>query len=304
MSTGISIIIPTKNRSDFLARAINSVKIQGYPKYEVVVVDDDPLKTGEQVCEAELTNGVPLNYISNFKAPGASGARNSGILTAKYDLIAFLDDDDYWLEGKLQSQFKIIENLVHNKFVVHSNFLTLNTNSRLVKNFSQDHYTSKFDAFIKKNGRLPKLSTVLVNKILLEDCGLFDERLRARDDFDIYLKLIERCPLHLDPNFLTISDKSHKKRSSNNYKFLVDDTLILIEKYFFLTFNDDKKLSSYLDNNLGTLLSMNQWSHARQVLKSYIKISFLKRELRLIKIFLNAKYNKLNKKINKFLVNR
>lgn len=303
MDTGLSIVIPTKNRINFLARAIESVKKQNHPKYEILVIDDDPSKSSKRTCETEAQKDTPISYICNFRAPGASGARNSGILNAKYDLIAFLDDDDYWLEGKLESQFKIIKNLTANNFVIHSNFLSLNTNNTLVKNFSQDYYTSKFNAFVKKNGRLPKLSTVLINKILLEDCGLFDEKLRAREDFDIYLRLIEGYPFYLDTNFLTISDKSHKERTSNNYKSLIDATLILTEKYFFLTFNDNKKLSTYIDSNLKTLLSMNQWSHSRQVLKSHIRISILKRELRLIKIFLTAKYNKLYKQISKFLVN-
>lgn len=299
MSIGISVIIPTKNRINFLTRAIESVKKQDCPKYEIVVIDDDPSKSSKQTCLREAQKGTPLNYISNFRAPGASGARNSGILTAKYDLIAFLDDDDYWLEGKLESQLKIIKNLGRSNFVVHSNFLSLNTNNKLVKNFSQDHYFSKFEASIKKNGRLPKLSTVIISKSLLINRGLFDENLRAREDFDIYLRLIEVCPFFLDISFLTISDKSHKKRSSNNYKFLINDTLRIINKYFFLTVGDNEKINIYLDTHLKTLLAMNQWTHSRQVLSSHITLWCLKRELRLIKIFLLAKYNKLNKSINK-----
>lgn len=303
MINGISIVVPTKNRTTFLSRAIKSIKDQEYPKYEIVVVDDDPLMSGEQICEVAIQKGLPLKYVSNFRTAGSSGARNSGILTAKHNLIAFLDDDDYWLKGKLNSQLEIIENLDHKNGIVHSNFLTLNRNKKLVKSYSQKTYSSKFDAFSKKNGRLPKLSTVLLSRRVLEDCGLFDENLRAREDFDLYMRLIEVYPFYLDTKFLTISDKSHQKRSSNNNKFLIDDTLRISEKYLFLTFNDEKKLSIYLDTNLKTLLSMNQWSHSRQILRSYATTSFAKRELKLIRNFINAKYNKLNKKLNKLIVN-
>lgn len=55
----------------------------------------------------ELASDLPrrsLQLITNSRTPGLAGARNSGILASSGDLIAFCDDDDEWLPGKVRAQ--------------------------------------------------------------------------------------------------------------------------------------------------------------------------------------------------------
>ncbi len=94
----VTVIIPTVGR-DSLDVAINSVKMQSHEVLEIIIVDDSltqSILAGE--CRVLRTGG----------GRGVSYARNLGALSAKGDLIAFLDDDDVWLRDKIDNQISEI----------------------------------------------------------------------------------------------------------------------------------------------------------------------------------------------------
>lgn len=102
-SPTVSVVIATRGRPELLRKAVSAALTQQYDgPVEVLVVFD-------QVAIDELTDvRVPANRalrtLSNSRTPGLAGGRNTGILAASGDLIAFCDDDDEWLGGKLAAQ--------------------------------------------------------------------------------------------------------------------------------------------------------------------------------------------------------
>ena len=101
----ISVIIPTFNRKDFIWAAINSVLIQTYINYEIIVVDD-----GSTDNTSEIIRNYKDNKLKYFKIPhsGISAkVRNYGISQAEGKYIAFLDSDDIWMPKKLEKQISI-----------------------------------------------------------------------------------------------------------------------------------------------------------------------------------------------------
>jgi glycosyltransferase involved in cell wall biosynthesis len=98
----IGVVIATHNRPKLVGAAIESVLAQTYAgPIEVVVVFDraDP--------DPSLASDDPRRRIRvcrNSRTAGLAGARNTGILALDTELIAFCDDDDAWLEGKLAAQ--------------------------------------------------------------------------------------------------------------------------------------------------------------------------------------------------------
>jgi glycosyltransferase involved in cell wall biosynthesis len=95
----VGVVIPTKDRPGQLREAIASVLAQDYPgRLQVVVVFD-----GAPVDQA-LAGDARLLVLDNDRVPGLAGARNCGILASRTDLVAFCDDDDRWLPGKLRAQ--------------------------------------------------------------------------------------------------------------------------------------------------------------------------------------------------------
>ena len=105
----ISVIIPTyKREPELLKRAIDSVLSQDYPALEVIVVDDNAQWPELRSNISALMNGYKedkrVNHIQNVDNLGGSGSRNQGVRVAKGEFIAFCDDDDWFLPGKLTKQ--------------------------------------------------------------------------------------------------------------------------------------------------------------------------------------------------------
>ncbi len=96
----VSVIIPTWNRSGYLARALESVFAQSVSPHEVIVVDDGSTDDTREIIKQQFSN-VSYLYQENR---GVSSARNTGIRAAGGDWIALLDSDDCWLPNKLQRQ--------------------------------------------------------------------------------------------------------------------------------------------------------------------------------------------------------
>ena len=97
-SPSVTAVVPTHDRPEMMRRAVQSILDQEYGgDIEVIVVFD--------ACEPVLPMvvlgaGRTLHGVVNERSRGLAGARNTGILAARHQLVAFLDDDDAWLPGQ------------------------------------------------------------------------------------------------------------------------------------------------------------------------------------------------------------
>lgn len=103
MSGTISVIVPVYNCERFLAEAVASVRAQGVPVHELIVVDD-----GSTDGSAAIARSVADRVISQANL-GIGAARNTGIAAAGGDLLAFLDSDDLWSPDKLALQMAALD---------------------------------------------------------------------------------------------------------------------------------------------------------------------------------------------------
>lgn len=92
----ISVVIATHNRVDLLRRAVSSVNSQTSPPVELIVVDDHSTDGTSEYLETLQPIGVKV-ALNN--GSGACSARNQGLSLATTDWVAFLDDDDFLLDG-------------------------------------------------------------------------------------------------------------------------------------------------------------------------------------------------------------
>ncbi|MFD1545531.1 glycosyltransferase family 2 protein [Nonomuraea guangzhouensis] len=118
MSPSVGVVIPTRgDRPEQLRTATRAVLTQDYPgriSLAIVVDGGDPAAVAEQVADvAAQRNGTGVHHrvlvLPNVLSAGLPGARNTGIAACHTELIAFCDDDDVWLPGKLAAQARAIE---------------------------------------------------------------------------------------------------------------------------------------------------------------------------------------------------
>ncbi len=108
----VSVVICFYNEERFLEEAITSVLKQNYTNWEILVVDDG---------SSDNSVNIALNYAAKYPDKifyyehdshsnrGLSASRNLGIKKSRGSLIALLDADDAWLEGKLLTQVSIFQ---------------------------------------------------------------------------------------------------------------------------------------------------------------------------------------------------
>ncbi len=102
-ATGLSVVIPTLNRYDMVLRAIESVTCTQSERVEIIVVDDGSAQDLRALLPARNTSFVAIRAYRFDRNRGPQAARNLGIRRARFSHIAFLDSDDEFKPGKIDS---------------------------------------------------------------------------------------------------------------------------------------------------------------------------------------------------------
>jgi glycosyltransferase involved in cell wall biosynthesis len=213
--TAVSVIIPTYNRAESLLRAISSVLYQTFTDLEVIVVDDgSDDKTAD--CLKPVKNHI--EYIRNPGNLGVSAARNRGIKASQYPFVAFLDSDDYWLPGKLSVQMAFFRGnpeaaACQTEEIWIRNGVRVNPGKR--------HLKPSGDIFVPSLRLcLVSPSAVMLKRSVLDEVGLFDEDLPACEDYELWLRISCRYPIHLIPGHLVVKEGGNPDQLSAKVKGL------------------------------------------------------------------------------------
>lgn len=187
----ISIVIISHNRQREVLRALRSARAQTVPALEIIVVDDG--STPAIVLEdlRSMDGGPPLRLIRNDQAVGPSAARNRGILAASGAWIAFLDDDDQFEPEKLAVIGRCIEQRGADADVFYhpARIIMVNEGVEYLSLPSVPaNHAALCRSLLVKNivGGTPM---VVARKTALESVGLFDESLRALEDYELWLRM-------------------------------------------------------------------------------------------------------------------
>lgn len=193
----VSVIIATRDRPELLRRAIDAVKAQRHDAHlEIVVVFDrcEP----DRGLETE-SDDVRLIVTTNARTPGLAGARNSGIDKASNGWIAFCDDDDEWLPGKLQAQFTALAEIPRSRAACTGILIRYqDTDTPRMPDPSR----LGFEDFLRDRMTEVHPSSWLVNKQTLVDrIGVVDEEIPGSyaEDYDLFLRTARVCPIVVAP---------------------------------------------------------------------------------------------------------
>ncbi|VAW71212.1 Putative N-acetylgalactosaminyl-diphosphoundecaprenol glucuronosyltransferase [hydrothermal vent metagenome] len=185
----VSVLIPSFNRASTLSRALDSVLAQTQSAAEIIVIDDGSTDNTQELIQQKYPQVVYL-YQDN---KGVSAARNLGIKQSKGDWLAFLDSDDAWLDSKLKIQCEAL--LKEPEFkICHTEEIWIRNGTRV--NQMKKHQKFGGEIFQKC---LPLCvispSSVLIEKNILEQVGLFDESYQACEDYELWLRLCAFLPV-------------------------------------------------------------------------------------------------------------
>ncbi|MGZ8215953.1 glycosyltransferase family 2 protein [Methylomagnum sp.] len=198
----VSVVIPAYNNELHIGEAIDSVLAQDYEPIEIIVVDDGSTDGTPDVVSAYGKRVISLRQENQ----GSAVARNLGVKSANGQYIAFLDADDTWWRHKLSYQ---ISELVGSGYrMAYSRFIWWEPDA------AGRYSVADAELELANNPRLSSAvlasgwiyadllldcivwtSTVIAEKSLLEETGLFDPELRQGQDYDLWLRLSRICPM-------------------------------------------------------------------------------------------------------------
>jgi glycosyltransferase involved in cell wall biosynthesis len=182
----VSIIIPTFNRANFIAQAIDSVLAQTYDDFEVIVVDDG---------SSDMTPEILVGYVDDRLVHltqnnrGRSSARNRALTIARGEYIAFLDSDDTYLPDKLALQVSFLDN--HPDVgMVYTSAACIDEEGRGIDYryiASMSGLIYRYIAFFEPI--TITLPTVMARRSVFEKVGVFDESMDRFEDTDMWRRI-------------------------------------------------------------------------------------------------------------------
>src|SRR5262249_26724143 len=178
----VSAVLTTYSRPDLLHGALDSVYAQegqGELFYLEAVAVDDASPNDARAIVARY----PANYIRHPVNRGLAAARNTGIAATTGAYVAFLDDDDLWLPGKLRTQVPVLESCpdvgaVYGGSASRPNWV--GPSGRIFEELLTWNFVGYF--------------TVLMRRSALARVGYLDETLRSIEDYDLWLRLAYHFP--------------------------------------------------------------------------------------------------------------
>ncbi len=208
----ISVVIPTYNRVTYLGRAITSVLKQSYPVNDIIVVDNGSTDYTLSFIKKKFTSIKLLVE----KKRGVSFARNMGIKNCKHEWIAFLDSDDEWIKDKIEKQFFLLEKNNFKYQLIHTNEIWIKNG--ILKNQKKKHF--KMGGYIFEDCldicRISP-SSVLIKKELFDRYGLFDDKFKVCEDYELWLRLTSKIKVGYLNEPLIKKYGGHAGQLSNKY---------------------------------------------------------------------------------------
>ena len=203
----VSVIIPTYNRRDLVGEAIKSVRMQTYPNYEIIVVDD-----GSDDGSDGLSGEKDLVYLRLAHSGMAGRVRNAGVDAARGKLVAFLDSDDLWRPQKLELQVPSCGRFR----ITHTRELWLR-NGVEVSQKGQRHRREGmiFEDSLRKCIIGP--STVMMERSLFTETGGFREDIEIGEDYEYWLRITPANKVGYVDEPLTVKRAGHGDQLTEKY---------------------------------------------------------------------------------------
>jgi glycosyltransferase involved in cell wall biosynthesis len=196
----VSAIIPTYNRADLLARALDSIIAQDHRPLEAVVIDDGSTDHTAEIIAAyeprlaDQQIQLIFHQQSNGRAPRA---RNVGMKLATGSLYAFLDSDDLWLPRFVSTLLRLLEQYP-TAGLAFCGMLIIDANDHpwrirptgLPPEPSQGLLTRPFEPILR---HMPlQTSGVMVRRSVIDDLGDFDLNLPVVEDWDLWYRIAKK----------------------------------------------------------------------------------------------------------------
>ncbi len=224
MNLLVSIIIPNFNKEKYISETLDSIVLQSYSNWEVIVVDDSSIDNSLRIINKYCKEDKRFRLIERKIEPkGGSICRNIGLNNANGDLIIFLDSDDIFVSTTLEARVNIFKQYINMDFIVFN----MGTFKEAIGDHSSAWRPKKYNhlkRFISHDLQWSIMSPIWKKEFLLE-LGGFDEEYPRLQDVELHTRAL----LHKD-----VSYKVFPKTSSDCYYRIDEERIVYNYDEFML----------------------------------------------------------------------
>lgn len=231
----VTVIMPTYKQSVLMHKAVESVINQTYSNFELIVIDDNKEESYKKSNEEyfKSLNDKRIVYLQNKKNMGSTATRNKGIFASSGKYITFLDDDDYYLEEKLEKQVSL---MAESKAQVSvCNFSLFNEQGKTIEK-RERKYLKKNEPILSSHLKyhITCTDTMMFETEFLKSIGGFDEE-NLGDEFYLMYKALEKNPKFVHLDYMGVYAIVHAQTglSSGDNKIKAEDKLIKFKQERF-----------------------------------------------------------------------
>ena len=230
----ISVVIPTYNRADYIAKTIQSVVEQSYSNFELIIVDDGSTDNTEAIVSS--FTDARISYYKKANAERAA-ARNYGVSKASGTYITFLDSDDLFKPGHLAEAIRYIQNNPDVN-IFHQGYNIVDPEGHVI--YPWKPLPDPVNTKLEEGNFLSCLGIFVKRDILLLQPFNEDRALSGTEDYELWVRLAAHYSIRTNA-VVTASLVNHESRSVLQIdadKFITRITLA--KKYI----SDDKQVKS------------------------------------------------------------
>lgn len=268
----VSVVIPSYKGANVVKRAVDSVLSQTYRNIEVVVVDDNGIGTEEQKRTSDIMRSYQgddrVKYVCHERNKNGSAARNTGCANSSGDYIAYLDDDDVFLESKIERQVALLNSLPSDYAFVYCAHETYIGEKYVGRNHAVTSGSILFECLSHKCEIAS--SSILIRKVVVNDIGGWDESFQRHQDWEFVDRIAAEYKIMADDfiGFRRIVLKRNHAKTPEVSKQYRNHYLKKMSPYIHML-TEDQQIEVYVYNRMTVALdfikSKRLWSFCKEV---------------------------------------
>lgn len=213
----VSIITPTFNCEQYLPQTIESVLLQSYCNWELIIVDDCSTDRTLEVAYNWRDKDIRIQVFSLDSNLGSGPARNFAIERAKGEFIAFLDGDDIWHKEKLHLQVNFM--LENDIIFSHSSYGYISGRGKIIsKIFEVSKVPVSYQDLLKRT----EISCLTAIYNAHRIGKFYMPSIRRKQDYALWLEILKHgYQSYPFPEVLAWYRQTPNSSTSNKFKLII-----------------------------------------------------------------------------------
>ena len=271
-----SIIIPNYNKSKYLIALIQSIKVQTFTDFEVLIIDDCSTDNSLSIVKSLIINDNRFKLMKNDSNRGVAFTRNRGLKAATADYCLFIDADDSFSNSDLlQDVYSLISDYQADFIFLKRDYYGKKLKPKLKiidKNINRVSTVffkiqDKQSFLVRYNFPVGGSASTIFSRNLLSDFDYFDESITQFEDWLFFSKILSKSEkvffynkssvfINYDKNSLSREKKSspnyqwgyvYKFFEAIDYKRAAKKFFWIEASYYFKTYNITRKNTNFIE---------------------------------------------------------